>query len=542
MLLRFYGWVRMGILVAFALTFGWLSVGVPDTFASPDERANAFFGQHLAEHVSFCAQEPLNRIANGLIHPRSTVAPGTCILPASFLGLPSLLAVVRVVGSLFGPVVANAVPYFVTPSLAVAGILAWWFVVRRLTQSERLADITAMLVLTHPAFWYYSARVMMHNVPFVALLMIAGAVGIAAHDRRSSSLGLCAGVLGGLALTMRLVELPLVLTLSAVAGVVYRRAISRNVLLWGAFGALMILGGYALVNISVYGSLWTTGYTMPDLRVVEHGAASAPVFMERAIDMLFPFGFHPWNIFKNVLAYGFQLYPMLSILSFVGVGLVLRTQRRGWRVAALLLFFASCWMAAVYGSWLISDNIDPDAVTVGNSHVRYWLPLFVGSSVFVAYVIDWFMARSRAAMIVGCGVLFGLVFMSARTVFGGTDGFFATRAALLESGEKREMILAQTGCSATESSDIVIIVDHADKYIFPTCRVLVPLRSESTYDVMPKLVDGGLYYFGLTLPEADLVFLNMVKLAPMHLRIEALETTYDQTLYLITRNTSQNEL
>jgi hypothetical protein len=98
------------------------------------------------------------------------------------------------------------------------------------------------------------------------------------------------------------------------------------------------------------------------------------------------------------------------------------------------------------------------------------------------------------------------------------------------------MIVERTACDEKDASNIVVIVDHADKFLFPTCRVIVPLRAESTFAIMPTLVDDGLYYFGLTLPDVDVAHLNDVRLKPMDLRIELIETLQDQTLYRIVRN------
>lgn len=529
-------WFRVGILAGVVITMGWLSFGISDVFASPDERANAFFAQTFAENLTFCAQEPMNILAQGLIHPRSSVAPGTCILPASFLGFPELAGVVMVVFGVFGSNIAIASELFVTPILAALGIAAWWWTVRRLTKSERVADIAAFVVLIHPAFWYYGARVMMHNVPFVALLMIASAVGILAYDRRSARFAVAAGAIGALALSMRLVELPLFAVIGCAFLFLYRRLVPWRLVAWAAFGAGTVFGGYLLLNAATYGSPFATGYTLPDLRVVSDVAVIAPSIIDRALGFLLPFGFHPRAMLKNVLAYGFQLYPILSILSMVGAILAWGTKQFGWRVSVGLLFVASCWMAAVYGSWSVADNIDPRAVTVGNSHVRYWLPLFVASSVFVGHGVDRFVARSRIASIVALAALFGIMMTSAQTVFGGTDGLLATRAALITYEQKRERIVAQTACDQLDTSQIVVIVDHADKFLFPTCRVIVPLRAESTYAIMPTLVDSGLYYFGLTLPEVDIAHLNDVKLKTMELHIELVETIQDQTLYRIVRN------
>lgn len=539
MQLRIRWALRAGILVIFLCTLGWLSVGVTDSFASPDERANVFFAQQLAENLSFCAPEPLNTLAEGRIHPRSTVAPGTCILPTSFLGFPVVLSVVMMVFGIFGSSIAIGVAHLVTPILAGLAVMAWWWSVRRLTGSERIADIAAFVVLIHPAFWYYGARVMMHNVPFVSLLMVAFAMSIAAIDRQSARIAFATGALGALALTFRLAELPIIAVVTIGVVLAYRRFVPWKLLASATLGAAIIFAGYLALNAATYSAPFVTGYTLPNARIVSESIGAAPSVLDRALALLLPFGFHPRAVLQNVLTYGFQLYPILSILSIIGALFAWRTKHFGWRVAIGALFVASCWLAAVYGSWAIADNVDPNAVTVGNSYVRYWLPLFVASSVFVAYAVDRFMTRFKLPSMIVIAGLIGILLTSTHTVFGGTDGLIATRDALLAAEAKRAMIVAQTGCDQQSTSQIVVIVDHADKFVFPTCRVIVPLRSESTYDIMPALVDGGLYYFGLTLPERDMTYLNDVKLKTMNLRIEFIETAQDQSLYRIVRSTAE---
>ncbi|MFA6017621.1 MAG: hypothetical protein WCT28_03085 [Patescibacteria group bacterium] len=535
-----YWWIRGGILACFIASMFWLFAGISGVFPSPDERANAFFAQTFAEKLSFCSEEPLNVIAQGLVHPRSTVAPGTCILPSSFLGLPVFIGIVILVFGVFGSTVASIAAMCVTPFLAGLGIAAWWWTVRRLTGRESMADIAAFVVLIHPAFWYYSARVMMHNVPFASFLLIAGSIAILAIDRRSVWLASAAGAIAALAMTMRLVEAPIFIIVIAIALIFYRRSVPWKLVFFASGSVILVFGLYAALSAMIYGSPFVTGYTLPDLRAAADSADSivavAPSMFDRASGLLLPFGFHPRAMMKNVLTYGFQLYPMLSFLAIIGAVMAWRTKLLGWRLAVALLFITSVWMGMVYGSWSMADNIDPNAVTVGNSHVRYWLPLFVASSVFVAYAVDAFTRRSRAASMIVIVMLLCVGTLSAQTVFGGTDGLLATRSALISYEEKQERVFELVRCSEGGDLRPIVVVDHADKYLFPTCRVIVPLRSDATYAILPTLIDiVPIYYFGLTLPQGDVDFLNEEKLGENALRIDAIETIMDQTLYRISR-------
>ena len=78
------------------------------------------------------------------------------------------------------------------------------------------------------------------------------------------------------------------------------------------------------------------------------------------------------------------------------------------------------------------------------------------------------------------------------------------------------------------------MVDYADKYLFPHREVVVPLRSEHTYSHLPALRElAPLYYYGITLPETDLVYLQEEKLIELGLTIEPIEEVFNETLYRI---------
>lgn len=524
-------WLRGLILAIFFASLFWLTAGTDRVYASPDENANSFFSQTFAESFSFCAPQPLNDLAEGLIHPRSTIAPGTCIVPSTFLGFPFVLGAVFLVVGYVGTV-------FVTPILAIVGIAALWWVVRTLTKNDRLADWSALLTLAHPAFWYYGARVFMNNVPFVALLILSVALFIIAHRRRSLWIGVAVGAILSLALSFRLADAPIAVIVIGLMMALYRSRIVWRAMLGVAIGVLVMAALYLGINAQTYGSVLVTGYNAPDLRtplLLEEGPGVVGVWSNvlRSIgSLLLPFGFHPRAILANVLNYGLLLYPISSILALIGGVMAWRRRedRSDWRRFVIVGVVATVWMVVVYGSWRIIDNPDPLAVTVGNSHVRYWLPLFVMSSVLSALAFDQLWKRFKGSMrLVGVGVLMGIVAMHARVVFGGTDGFVATRSALMTFEQKRAVILANT------ETDAVVIVDRADKYVFPYRQVIVPLRSDSTYAILPTLVPVvPVYYFGITLPEKDLSHLNEVILAPMHLKASLIVTEQEESLYRIT--------
>ncbi|MBU1126637.1 hypothetical protein KJ758_03430, partial [Patescibacteria group bacterium] len=189
------------------------------------------------------------------------------------------------------------------------------------------------------------------------------------------------------------------------------------------------------------------------------------------------------------------------------------------------------WLAVVYGSWTFNDNPDISLVTLGNSYVRYWLPLFILASPFAAkgiYQLSRLVPESKfqATLLILPTTI--AVVLSFWLVFFSVDGLVPTRNHLFEFAQKREYILSST------ENESVIIVDRADKFLFPERRVVVPLRSEQTYAAIPNLEElTSLYYFGITLPPEDIQFLEESLIPGME--IEIIGTINEESLYLISQ-------
>jgi hypothetical protein len=512
-------------------------------FVSPDENAAFVFAEQFAKTGTLIMPEPINEAVGGLLHPRSTLGFGNAVLPASFTGFIFLTGII---GAIFG---ASAM-VLVTPVLAVLAVILWRDLIRRVFQQTALANLSAIFLLIHPAFWYYSGRTMMHNVAFLTLL-IAGLWWLVAQpltywvkkSTRSSVRLLdffIAGCLIGAALMLRTSEILWVTASLGLGVVAYRYILGWRAITMLVGGGVLMLAVLASLNQFVYGSPWVTGYTAryPFASIVTSptpdNAVSLPTLQSGGLlSVLLPFGFHEYNIAYNVINYGWKLYPWMSVLAVIGMLLAIvkrDSQRSLWRGLALVTLGLAVWLGMVYGSWRIIDNPDPSIISLGNSHVRYWLPLFALASVFCArtlvYLLDdyrWW----RQVLAYGIVGLAGL--MSLHLVLFGHDGFIYNREALHSFVLKRDMILANTESTAT------VIVDRADKYVYPHRRVVVPLRQETTYASIPVLLRYvPVYYFGITLPDSDLEYLNTTKLAPLNVQIEWVQTLADESLYRFT--------
>ena len=539
--------------VMFFVTTQWLIIGTNHS-VSPDEAANLLFAERVAAGKSIAIDVPveLAEAGDNGIRPRSTVGMDGRVVPTSFLGVPILYGAV---GWIFG---AWIIPHL-TSVIAILGAVAWALLIRYLAKSEAIGWLAGALVLVTPGYWFYTGRALMHNVPFVAFLMIAAWIGIVRPLGKWSAP--LAGLTLGIGMTMRTGEIIWVTAL--VASLVVIALIKR---LWSlkdvagfVLAGLVVAISLGIAQQNVYGSFFETGYTIqPSYEVSPQEPPAPPTEVTQAnysgvLGVLFPFGFHERAIVRNGWNYLIELPLLYSGVAAAGVLIVVLIAARkfwqqgikrgiesmgAWEYLAMVLFAVTAWLVAVYGSWVFFDNADRDLITVGNSYVRYWLPIYLLMTPFIALAlrIGW---DSTGKIAKGkdwiakpiWGIIMAICFLGSSliTVFDSDDGFANARSVLIDAETQVQQVLENT------EEDAVVIVDTEDKYLYPERQVLVPLRTERTYALMPRIAKvAPLYYYGISLPEKDLDFLNTEKLAQNDLQIELVEVIDDKSLYRIT--------
>ena len=527
-------------------------------YVSPDETANAFFAKTFVRTGALSVFEPLNADLGDALHPRSIISIASRLVPSGFIGLPVI----------FGTV-ASFTGYwslpFLTPLLAALALFAWYATVKKIFDRE-VALLSAILLAIHPAWWYYSARSFMPNVPFVALLILAAYL-LVVRPSRAQRFALVdptlAGALAALALFIRPSEIVWLTVASAIAIFFSASPLLRSRRGWGwssLKSPALFLAGLAIAiiplfafNAVTYGSPLTTGYTAvanaeigeeeignqkSEISDASPSLSSISNFQFPISRSLFPFGLSRHDVKTNMLSYGFGLFWWLTVLSVIGFPLAfprksLAKEHHAARKSYLAFAVAaSAYLALMYGSWTFFDNPDPTQVTIGNSHVRYWLPAFVLATPFAALGIRWISRRAftdfarRAAVAILIVLCLGL---SIRVAFlSPQDGIVAAARGLEESRDTRDVVLGVT------ERDSVIVVDRGDKLFFPYRRVLYPLRDDATYALMPRIaLRVPLYYYGITLPQVDVDWLNADRLAKLGLKIVAVHTFRIETLYRI---------
>ena len=513
---------------------------VPLSFNSPDENANASFTESFINKTSLRIDEPLNLDYYGLFGPRSVVAVQESLVPGSFIGLPVIFGTV-------GKVLGMQFVLVLTPILMILAAYAFKDLILRIFSSRSVARISFFLLLFHPAIWYYSARTMMHNVGFVALLILAFWIYIARplswKDKipltsRRALESLCAGFLLALAIAFRSSEVIWVAALCIGLILTYWKHVRASIT-FVIIGGLIPLLGLLFLHNGLYGSPLATGYAPAityESSIVADVISADEIVEDEGLSssIIFPFGIDVKDTLKHVWYYALYLYPWLSIGAFLGlIGLFItkRLKEKPIAVYSVTTILLGIYLFLLYGSWRFTDNPDPNIVTIGTSYVRYWIPVFILLTPFLAHLIVQLSCSIKRKMFRGfirIFSLFCLISLSIFPVFFANDGLAHLRQNIFLFAEQRDTILAVT------EDDSTIIVDRADKFLWPDRRVVHPLREDATYAAMPDLVqDASLYYFGITFPETDLDYLNSRKLGEMNLQIAPILTIGQETLYRI---------
>ena len=442
----------------------------PRSFNSPDETANYFFSRRIGSGLPVAAPAVPDD-ASGVVHPRSMLVYRGRLVPATFLGLPVWYGQV---GRLAG---VGVLPYL-TPVIAAIGVFAFYYLLRQWF-AVSVAWWSAALMPLVPPWWYYSARGLFHNVPFLALLLLGGGGLASGFKRRQRIPMLLGGAALGAALSLRPSEAVWVLPLCAIAGGYHRRQLGGlGVAGAGAlFAALPVL----LHQAATFGSPFGTGYLLPAAHAAD-GASSV-------VAALVPFGFHPRRALGNGFRFIFLLLPALAWPAALG-GLVAAARWRRlpavqrWYLGATVL--AAGWLVAYYGSAELSDNLDPAALTLGVSYVRYWLPVYLALlplAVIGANALLRLVRNRWVRTVTLTGVLAGMSWWSVQlTVREPRDGLAAAVRAVQAGYRKRAAVVAQVPPGA------IIVTERSDKIFFPALAVMPTLFDHQVQLALPELL------------------------------------------------------
>jgi MFS family permease len=525
------------IIVAFFVYSSFYSSFSSLKFNSPDETANYFFAKMYAQDGVLRVFEPLNFIAENRIQPRSMAVVNGYLVPGSFLGL---ILVYGWLAKIFGLKLLLCL----TPVFAGFAVFCFYEIIKKIFSSQ-IAFWSALLLLIHPSFWYYSARGLFPNVLFVSFLIFSFYFMV----RAGSSLPLAskipeksksknymdfilAGLFFGLAMTVRLSEIIWVGAVIFALFFVYRKKLQ-----WDQVGIFII---FAIITFSpifaynqiFYGNSLMTAYNLNDGGAAG-GSGQGVGWLVSFARYVFPFGLHFKNILKNFSNYFVGMFWWLAIPLAVSFSIFIRDFIGGKLEKKIKLYFifygaVSLFLFVYYGSWLIYDNPAKE-VSVGTSYVRYWLPIYILSLPLVSWGLIKFVGFWRGWQKKIVAVMLGLSFfsLSAGLVF-----FDKNDGLVMAGANMREYSRIAEAVNRTIEPDAIIVVDRADKIFFPEHQVIQPLRDDQIYKLIPKLSGKmPLYYYGVTLPEKDIEYLYARKFNPKEIEIRKIGDFGVESLY-----------
>ncbi|HEX9664846.1 MAG TPA: glycosyltransferase family 39 protein, partial [Patescibacteria group bacterium] len=485
---------------------------------SPDETAHYFFSRIFAEETTLQFFEPLNFLSNNGLKPRSVKVINGYLTPGGFIGLNIIY------GSLAKIFGVKAV-YFFTPFMAALAVLFFYGLIK-IIFDQRIAFVSALLLLIQPAFWYYASRGLLPNVLLVSLLIIGFYFLLKAFEISKIKVywqWLFAGLAGGLislALTVRPTEYLWVGLILITLFFGYIKRLSFIKIFLFLVAAFLAFCPVFYHNTIVYGQPYLTGYSLsdtkyalqPDLEerpILTGEFMAAPPLLNQGIwKFVYPFKFHPNNIIRNFVNFYLKFFWWLNILA--AVGLIIYLVKYGLEKSKIiylaLLSTISAWLIVYYGTWLFFDNITPDRITIGTSYVRYWLPSFILSLPLISLVILYVLKVRRLFFKILLGVVLGaaILLMNARiTLWQGEESLRANLENLLDYQRKAENVFQLTPPEA------VIITNRTDKLFFPERRVMFYVDNDFTIiNHLNRLLDEAPIYWFTMMPNDDIVYVN----------------------------------
>lgn len=500
--------ILLGLLVVLAvMMFAVYAVSLPWRFNSPDEAANAYFTQRVADGDAISAPDTLNQITiNPIVHPRSTLVINDKLAPASFLGLPLLLGFI-------GRVAGNGILPFITPLAATIGLLSFFFIVKELS-GKKAAWIGLVLLIFTPAYWYYHSRSFFHNAIFVDLTLLTIWAAFLMIRKPSSWRYLFTGLCFGTAVAVRSSE---VFWLSA-AGLIFLLLNWRQIK-WKYLGLILVGSMLAFLpvlisNYQIYGSIFSIGYKT-NLGLPTRNLSEA---MGLVWQLVIPFGLHPQTILSTVTNYLFKINWWWSLLVLSGSGyLIIKWPQHSKQAKffALTTLVICLWLIIVYGSWQFNDNPDPSKITLGTSYARYWLPIYVlglwPASLMLSRIIEKKWGKEIVYMFMGIY----LVLSTLLVWWEPQEGLVQVKSNIIRFEQWNQSVQL-----ATETNS-VIVAGMTDKIFWPERQVIFDLVNPADYQAVVKLLQAQVpvYWFHPTWLSKDLVTVNN-RLANQGLKVE----------------------
>ena len=484
-------------------------------FNSPDETAVFYFLSEFLSEGKLYYEDTANQWGEGLVHPRSMLAFGNKVVPITF---PAFFLIFGAVGLVLG---LKSLVY-VVPFLSVLTVFAFFYIIKQFW-GRRVAMISAFVLALHPAFIYYTARGFLPNALFVDLFilgiffLVKCAVSLANKENYTPFIYCFLAVfLIDYARSVRPFEL---IWMWIVVGAVFIYYKDWYALIWkkiiaiwlgvAIFFTVVVLG----LNWWLYGNPFSSGYYIFSNRSVEVVETAPMEKVKAELTKVKKVDLH--NISSNFYCFLVYVFPWFAILATLGAVNIFYDKRLSFRncgnwrerfknlpfeIKYIFIFLAVMAILLVfYGSWNFTDNISGN-VTIGNSYVRYFLPIYIMGIPLVAVFLNKFLVK-RSLLVSALGIM---SVWSVIAVWSGEDGIASIRKNFEQYARTRAIVLQKI---AKDSS--IIISERSDKIFFPDLRVIsIP---EKNYAILGRPVsnllnNGFNVYFYTEMKDEDIAY------------------------------------
>lgn len=509
--------------IIFFFIYSFLAFTHPAKFNSPDETVNYYFTKLFAEQSQLSYAEELGALSDNIIHPRAIIPSGNKLVPMGFWGGSFIYG-------LIAKILGLGIVLFLTPIFSVLAALAFYGLIKKIF-TQKIAFVAALLLLIQPAFWYYSTRGLFSNILFVDLLLI-GLYFILAKDaltkpfNKNKIISLFLGCLFlGLSLIVRPSEVIWLAAALLILLIFYFRQISKRLLLIGLLVFIIALIPFGYINNQLYGASWKAGYNLIEdsgkseiFEPVGVSSARSEIGQARqemsrikiaVMKEMMPFGMNWLNIYNNFKNFYVRMlwwqfgFLVLGGLIFSRLCFLKKSDQELGEIVnkpSKLYFWLfgliSVYLFVYYGSWQLFDNIAPSQFTIGDSHLRYYLPSYIMALPFAAILllklIDPLKTRGLKILLSG---LFGLLLflLSFQLVYLDQDNGIIR----VNWVTKYEYPAIEQMVGDVLPREAVVIVDYADKILWPKFKVIDFNGKTAIFKPMSQLAGERLVYYYL---------------------------------------------
>ncbi len=497
----------------------------------PDEVVNYTFVRRLVFWHAPQIAEPLSFLAENQVHPRSTTVVEGSIVPIGFPGFIVLTSIFTFLFTFFFSLANfNIFALSFTPLLASLTPVFFYGFLKKIW-NRRVAALSAVLLFFVPAWWYYGSRPFQHNIAFVFFLVVSLFFLVYAWEAkkyRKILMGLGAGSLF-LSLYIRPVEFLWIAIALFLVYSVTRAGWKRSdlaVFVSVGMGALVL---FFSTQSWFYGSIFGTGYIKP----LPTGESASFLTGTESISFLrtlfAPFGFDALVILKNSYHYLWRLFSPWGTLTILGIIFFLTSEWKNFfttvsakKIYTVVYVFVTIFFVLYYGSWGFFDNL-AQVFSIGSSHVRYFLPIYVGALPFVSITLLWFFSQT-ARFVRGLSILlfFFVLLQSGQVVYASFEGLDQIKKTVENYYSWRNQVYREV------PEDAIIVTQFADKYLYPERKIIPGFTEPERFSAVLALLESGyrVYWFDPAVQvvnlQSQLSVLGLSLASPM-LSIENLE-------------------